>query len=151
MFGSDQLDAAIRESADGGAEQIKMCVLDRMHTFLGGVAPQDDVSVLVVQRCGRDRRSMFGAVSRNLDIELQRVAAIALGRLERLDRRVDGELPDVVRTGKAVNDGSFAHRFHLQFVYAAARALLDPALDTVVTVRHRQNLSDGFHGWSSRL
>jgi sigma-B regulation protein RsbU (phosphoserine phosphatase) len=50
MFGSDQLDAAIRESADGGAEQIKMCVLDRMHTFLGGVAPQDDVSVLVVQR-----------------------------------------------------------------------------------------------------
>jgi sigma-B regulation protein RsbU (phosphoserine phosphatase) len=50
MFSGNRLDVAIRDSADGDAEQLKACVLDRMHRFLGGVAPQDDVSVLVVQR-----------------------------------------------------------------------------------------------------
>jgi sigma-B regulation protein RsbU (phosphoserine phosphatase) len=49
-FGCERLDEAMREAAPDGAEAVKAAVLDRMQQFLGGKPPQDDMTLVVVER-----------------------------------------------------------------------------------------------------
>jgi sigma-B regulation protein RsbU (phosphoserine phosphatase) len=49
-FGLDRLDAAIRTGAVAGAEEVKRRVLTAVDEFLAGEEPQDDLTVLVVER-----------------------------------------------------------------------------------------------------
>ena len=50
LFGRERLDAALRESARCSAEDIKSCILDCLDAFLVGRAPQDDLTLVVVER-----------------------------------------------------------------------------------------------------
>jgi sigma-B regulation protein RsbU (phosphoserine phosphatase) len=49
-FGLRRLDAAIGEGAVQGAEEVKCRVLTSLDHFLAGKVPQDDVTLLVVER-----------------------------------------------------------------------------------------------------
>jgi sigma-B regulation protein RsbU (phosphoserine phosphatase) len=50
LFGCERLDEAIGEAAAQGASAVKDNILARFDTFLAGKAPQDDVTILVVER-----------------------------------------------------------------------------------------------------
>jgi len=49
-YGLDRLDAAILEGALRGAEEVKRRVLSSLDQFLAGQDPQDDLTLLVVER-----------------------------------------------------------------------------------------------------
>jgi sigma-B regulation protein RsbU (phosphoserine phosphatase) len=51
IFGRVPLDDALREGATDGAEAVKDGVLARLTNFLGGREIQDDVTLLVIERC----------------------------------------------------------------------------------------------------
>lgn len=50
QFGLHELDAAIEKSASGGSEAIKLRVQTSLGRFLAGDGPQDDVTLLVIER-----------------------------------------------------------------------------------------------------
>jgi serine phosphatase RsbU (regulator of sigma subunit) len=50
QFGDERLDEAIRESVHSGAEAVKAGILDHLVDFLAGREPQDDVTIVVVER-----------------------------------------------------------------------------------------------------
>jgi sigma-B regulation protein RsbU (phosphoserine phosphatase) len=50
MFGCEPLDAAIARSADQGAEAVKVEVVAMLNDFQGRDDPQDDVTLVVVER-----------------------------------------------------------------------------------------------------
>lgn len=49
-LGRDEIDAVISRQAPHGAQAVKAGLLDRLDGFLGGGAPQDDVTILIVER-----------------------------------------------------------------------------------------------------
>jgi len=49
-FGSDRLDTVLRESASGGADEVKASLLTQLEDFLGGKEPQGDITLLIVGR-----------------------------------------------------------------------------------------------------
>jgi sigma-B regulation protein RsbU (phosphoserine phosphatase) len=49
-FSSDRFDEVLRESAPLGAEGLQAGLLTRLEDFLGGREPQDDVTLLIVER-----------------------------------------------------------------------------------------------------
>jgi sigma-B regulation protein RsbU (phosphoserine phosphatase) len=50
LFGCHRLDDAIRQSADEGAAAVKGAVLASLDEFLNGEDPEDDVTLLIVER-----------------------------------------------------------------------------------------------------
>ncbi len=52
IFGCQRLDAGLRASAGRGAEEVKAAVLAQLEDFTGGPDLPDDVTLLIVERCG---------------------------------------------------------------------------------------------------
>jgi sigma-B regulation protein RsbU (phosphoserine phosphatase) len=50
LFGCDRLDKAIADAARGGATEVEATVLARLESFLREKKPQDDVTLLIVER-----------------------------------------------------------------------------------------------------
>jgi sigma-B regulation protein RsbU (phosphoserine phosphatase) len=50
MFGCDRLDAAIHQYAREGARAVKAAIVESLEEFLGAAEPEDDVTLLVVER-----------------------------------------------------------------------------------------------------
>jgi serine phosphatase RsbU (regulator of sigma subunit) len=50
MFGCERLDDALRETAAGGAKAVKSAVLADLEDFLDRKDPEDDVTLLVIER-----------------------------------------------------------------------------------------------------
>jgi phosphoserine phosphatase RsbU/P len=50
IFGTDRLDEAVRELAPRGAEGVRTGLVARLDQFLGSQRPQDDVTLVVLQR-----------------------------------------------------------------------------------------------------
>jgi sigma-B regulation protein RsbU (phosphoserine phosphatase) len=50
MFGWERLDDALRNTAQAGAEAVKLAVLGELEDFLDRKDPEDDVTLLVIER-----------------------------------------------------------------------------------------------------
>jgi phosphoserine phosphatase RsbU/P len=50
MFGCQRLDEALRDAAPRGASAVKAAILERFEDFLVGGEPQDDVTLIVIER-----------------------------------------------------------------------------------------------------
>jgi len=50
IFGTDRLDETVRELAPRGAEALRTGLVARLDQFLGSRGPQDDVTLVVLQR-----------------------------------------------------------------------------------------------------
>ena len=50
VFGCEQLDEVLRRSVDQGAEAAKAAVETRLEEFLDGKQPEDDVTLLLIER-----------------------------------------------------------------------------------------------------